>query len=227
MESLPSSTSFFSLSHPLQNGMQTFPADWHRPVIFEELGRLEFEGRRTNHIHIGTHSGTHFDAPSHFIADGKTISDFEVETFISDASLLPLEIKPFGEIGPDIIREALISSRVSENSAIVLRSDWGKMYGQPNYYSDQPFISEEAMHLLLDLKPKIIGYDMAMPDSPSNGFGSECDSPMHKLALGQGVLLLENMMIPSKTPRSFTLLAFPLELKELDGSPARVIGVST
>ena len=226
MNSFTSSTNFFSLSHPVEDGMQTFPVPWHKPVVFEELGRLETEGRRSNHIHIGTHSGTHFDAPSHFIQEGKTISDFEVKTFISDATMLSLEADSFEEIGPDSIYRSLESDSIPENSAIVLRFGWGKMYGKNNYYSDQPFLNEAAMRLMLELNPKIIGYDVAMPDNPNNGFGSECDSPMHKLALGQDVLLLENMMIPLDTPPNFTLLALPLELTKLDGSPARVIGIS-
>lgn len=206
--------------------MQTFPVPWHKPVVFEELGRFAIEGRRSNHIHIGTHSGTHFDAPSHFIAEGRTISDFDVNTFISDAYMLSIQAQPFEEIGPAIIYKSLESSNIAENQAIVLRLGWGKMFGQNNYYSDQPFMNEAAMSLLLELRPKIIGYDMAMPDNPTNGFGSKCDSPMHKLALAQDVLLLENMKIESETPIKFTLLAFPLELANLDGSPARVIGVS-
>jgi kynurenine formamidase len=204
--------------------MQTFPVSWHRPVDFISLGTLEEVGRRTTHVHIGTHSGTHIDAPSHFIRTGSSISDIPLERFSSRAVLLDLRNVAAGHIvDVDELQRTAISSALPGDS-ILMNFGWSKHYGTERYYPDQPFLSEAAMEYLLGFRPTMIGYDLAMPDNPKHGRGSDCDSPMHKLALGKNVLLLENLKFPSDIPESFELFAFPLNLKDLDGSPVRAVG---
>lgn len=204
--------------------MQTFPVAWHRRVEFVQLGRLDEVSRNTTHVHIGTHSGTHLDAPSHFIAEGETISDFALGRFSANARLVDLtDVSPGEEVGVTSF-SPLMDRPPEPLGAILLNFNWSRFYGTPGYYSDQPFVSEAAMKFLCSLKPSIIGYDLAMPDNPLDGFGAECDSPMHKLALGQGILLLENLTFPSSVPDEFQLFAFPLNLKGLDGSPVRAVG---
>ena len=217
-------SSWFELSHQIQPGMQTFPVSWHMPVDFISLGTLEEVGRRTTHVHIGTHSGTHIDAPSHFISTGAAISDIPLDRFSSRAVVLDLRNVPAGEaIDVDKLAGTAITSALPGDS-ILMNFGWSKHYGTERYYPDQPFLSESAMEYLLRFSPTMIGYDMAMPDNPKHGRGSDCDSPMHKLALGNNVLLLENLKFPNDIPESFELLAFPLNLKDLDGSPVRAVG---
>jgi arylformamidase len=217
-------SSWFELSHQIHPGMQTFPVSWHRPVDFISLGTLEEVGRRTTHVHIGTHSGTHIDAPSHFIRTGSSISDIPLERFSSRAVLLDLRNVAAGHIvDVDELQRTAISSALPGDS-ILMNFGWSKHYGTERYYPDQPFLSEAAMEYLLGFRPTMIGYDLAMPDNPKHGRGSDCDSPMHKLALGKNVLLLENLKFPSDIPESFELFAFPLNLKDLDGSPVRAVG---
>lgn len=217
-------SSWFELSHQIHPGMQTFPVPWHRPVDFISLGTLEEVGRRTTHVHIGTHSGTHIDAPSHFIKAGAAISDMPLERFSSRAVLLDLRDAEAGQpVDIDKLMNTPVVSALPGDS-ILLNFGWSKHYGTESYYPDQPFLSEAGMEYLLSFEPTIIGYDIAMPDNPENGRGSDCDSPMHKLALGNNVLLLENLKFPNDIPESFELLAFPLNLMDLDGSPVRAVG---
>lgn len=220
-------SSWFELSHQIHPGMQTFPVSWHRPVDFVSLGTLEEVGRRTTHVHIGTHSGTHIDAPSHFIENGNTISDFPLERFSSRAVLLDLRDMVAGQaVDVDRLRNTAVSSALPGES-ILINYGWSMHYGTEKYYPQQPFLSKAAMEYLLGFSPTMIGYDVAMPDDPKHSRGSDCDSPMHKLALGNDVLLLENLKFPDNIPESFELFAFPLNLKDLDGSPVRAVGCAT
>jgi len=215
---------WLDLSHQIHPGMQTFPVFWHRAVDFVTLGRIEDVGRRTTHVHIGTHSGTHIDAPSHFIGNGSTITDFPVERFSSRAVVLDLRaVEPGQAIDAEMLQATDFAS-IAPGDSLLLNLGWSIQYGTERYYRDQPYLLECAMNFLMSFRPTMIGYDMAMPDDPRHGRGHDCDSPMHKLALSNNVLLLENLIFPNNTPKEFTLFAFPLNLRDLDGSPVRAIG---
>jgi arylformamidase len=216
--------SWFDLSHQISPSMQTFPVFWHRKVEFVQLGTLHKDGRNTTHVHIGTHSGTHIDAPSHFIQDGASISEFSLDRFHGNALIVDLtNVKPREEVRVALL-ENVLNSHQGEYDAILLNFNWSRFYGSAQYYSDQPYLSNESMEFLCSLNPSIIGYDLAMPDNPKDGYGSDCDSPMHKLALGKNILLLENLLLPLSLANEIELVAFPLNLLGLDGSPVRAVG---
>ena len=59
------------LTHTIEEGMTTFESSWHPLVSIKQLGRFGFEGRETRKLTMGTHTGTHVDAPLHFIKNGK------------------------------------------------------------------------------------------------------------------------------------------------------------
>ena len=73
---------FLDLTYDLSAETPCFPRWWHKNNSFEILGTIEVVGRNTSHISVGTHSGTHLDAPSHFIADGESIHELAVYKFI-------------------------------------------------------------------------------------------------------------------------------------------------
>lgn len=212
------------LTHSIYPGMQTFGAPWHKSVAFETLGTIESVGRRTTHVHIGTHSGTHIDAPSHFVAEGKSIEKLNLDLFNGLARKIDLSHCKEGEA---VSVEALKRACGDEppGTRTVLSYGWSHMYGSSNFYTSSPFLSEGAANWILDSNVKFLGYDTPMPDSPVNGFASDCDSPMHKLFLQAEVPLLEYMNNLELLPKTFFLSANPLPMLDLDGSPVRCVGI--
>jgi kynurenine formamidase len=210
----------WDLAHQISPAMQTFPVHWHKAVTFETLGTLESVGRRTTHIHIGTHSGTHIDAPKHFIDCGLAISDMPTNLFFTVATVLDLSfLGDKSEVQIHHLESALDKRDLSET--LILYYDWGRHYGSDKYYPDQSYLSEEAGRWIIERGVKLLGYDTAMPDNPLNGYGSLCDSPMHKIFLEKSIFLLENLRLPPNLPRKIELISIPLNLRELDGSPTR------
>lgn len=61
------------LTFPIHEGMTTFPAHWHPFVEVSVMGRHGIENRETRKVVMGTHTGTHCDAPCHFVPGGKTV----------------------------------------------------------------------------------------------------------------------------------------------------------
>jgi len=213
------------LSHSIHPKMMIFDAPWHRSVEFESLGVIDSVGRRTTHLHIGTHVGTHVDAPSHFIKEGKSVSELSLDRFIGPATCLDLSsVTPRTEVKVDTLQRALGNS--TPNKRIVLYFNWARYFGLPVFYKEQPFLGDEAADWILQQNPDLIGYDLAMPDNPLNGKDSDYDSPMHKKLLGLGIPLLESMNITEPLPKNFYLVALPLNLVNLDGSPVRCVALT-
>src|SRR4051794_36605906 len=78
------------LSFPIHEGMTTFPVHWHPVVEITQLGRHGIEDRETRKIVLGTHTGTHCDAPRHFVKDGQTIDQIPLDRFIGPAYVVDL-----------------------------------------------------------------------------------------------------------------------------------------
>ena len=223
MNSFRENSTFFDLSHEVSPDISTFPVAWHKKVEFEKLGTLESVGRRTTHLHIGTHSGTHIDAPSHFISDGLTIDKLNLNKFLGAAFVYNLQkTAPCQEVKTNELLDLKVSD--VEDKILIFNFGWASNFGNQDYYSKQPYFSDNACEYILSLKPKMIGYDLAMPDSPLNNQASNCDSPAHKLFLKEGIPLLENLKLPTDLPNEIYVSCTPLKLRNLDGSPVRCVG---
>lgn len=212
------------LSFPIHEGMTTFPGHWHPVVEITMLGRHGIENRETRKIVIGTHTGTHCDAPRHFIPDGQTVDRLSLETLIGPATMLDFSGGPPSlelEV-PDFERQ--LGNRCPER--IVLRFDWSERWGRLEYYQDHPFISESAARWLVDKGVRLLGMDTPMPDNPANGRGSKVDSPIHKILLGNGVVLVEYLCNLKQVRRpEFDLIVLPLKVLDGDGAPARCVAL--
>ena len=94
------------LSLPIEEGMMTFPTHWHPVVEVTVLGRHGIEGRETRKIVLGTHTGTHADAPRHFIPNGGTIDEIPLEILIGPASVADFtDCRALQEIGLKIFNK--------------------------------------------------------------------------------------------------------------------------
>ena len=209
------------LSMPIEEGMQTFAAHWHPFVEITQLGRHGIENRETRKIVMGTHTGTHIDAPRHFIADGQTAEAIPLEQLVGPASVLDLShFDNFHEITKDELA-AIVGDRPVER--IICRFDWDqKALGTNAYYSDHAFFSEEACQWLVDKGCRVIALDTPQPDNPKNGRHAVKDAPNHKILLGNNVIIVEYLMhIRDIQQPQVELVVAPLKLVEGDGAPAR------
>ena len=82
------------LTMPIHEGMQTFPSHWHPTVEITQLGRHGIENRETRKIVLGTHTGTHIDAPRHFVAGGRTVDRIDLAQINGRATLLDMSHVP-------------------------------------------------------------------------------------------------------------------------------------
>jgi acyl-CoA synthetase (AMP-forming)/AMP-acid ligase II/kynurenine formamidase len=213
------------LSHPLHEGMLTFPGLNHPRTEVTQLARHGVEGRATRRLVLGTHTGTHLDAPLHFIEGGGSIDQVPLSTLVG-----PAVVADLGPAGPlEEISLARLQAAVGGRLAhprVLLRFGWSQRFGRMDFYTESPFLAREACAWLVEQGAALVGMDVASPDDPRLGYGSAEDSPNHHILLGAGVILLEylNNLEQLSAPEVF-LAALPLRVRGADGAPARVIAI--
>ncbi|MBO34447.1 MAG: cyclase [Rhodospirillaceae bacterium] len=212
------------LTFTIHEGMQTFPVHWQPAVEITQLGRHGQEDRETRKIVIGTHTGTHMDAPSHFIPGGETVENIPLDQLIGPATILDFTwAEEKQELGIDDLKKAIGDSPMER---LVFRFDWSDHYGTLKYYQEHPFISEDAAQWLVDRGCRVVAMDSPQLDAPYNGRGSGNDSPCHKILLGNGCVKVEYLTnLKEIGQKEIELVVAPLKIAEGDGAPVRCFAI--
>jgi len=161
---------------------------------------------------MGTHTGTHLDAPAHILSGGKTLDDFPISSFTGKT--IKVDIKSINAL--DKIHKPL--------DGIIFDSGWYKYFNNPEIYygSDRPEIPKFLVKKSIEMGIKFFGCDLPSVDES----GSK-DKPIHNALLGTNIIVYESLtnldQLPLLTP--FKFYGFPLPFVGLDGSPVRAIGV--
>lgn len=213
------------LTLPISHGMATFPAHWHSPVEVKILGRHDREGRSTRELRLGTHTGTHIDAPLHFIKGGRSIDQVPIQATVGRAVLLDVTFKQPGEA----ITEAELNERghqVARGGIVLLRTGWSRYWGQPQYYREHPYLTEGSASWLLERGIRALGLDLPDVEDPRGGAAHGVPGPRHLQLLHGGIILIENLTnVSGLEEGTLFLIALPLLVMGGDAAPARVIAI--
>jgi kynurenine formamidase len=210
------------LTHPIRHGMLSFPSPNHPSPEVTVLARHETDGRMTRRLHLGTHTGTHLDAPLHFLPAGEPVEAIALARLIGPAHVA--DLSDFGAL-EEVSRAALERALdgAPRHPRLLLRFDWSRRFGDLSFYSRSPYLSEDACSWLLDAGIDVLGMDTPSPDDPRHARGSASDSPNHRLLLGAGVVLLEYLTNLDRLGAEVFLVALPLPIEGGDGAPMRAI----
>ncbi|MEF8777813.1 MAG: cyclase family protein [Natronomonas sp.] len=207
----------YDLTQPFTDGMQAYPGD--PPVDLSPAASFETDGYRVMQLQCGSHSGTHVDAPAHTEPDGKSLSAFDIDRFVSDAVLI--DCRDIGD------REPIPPSRVPQSDAdcVVFHTGWDEYWGTDRYL-DHPYLAPETADRCA-ADGYDIGTDTLSPD-PTPSSKATDDEPSgfsaHHALLGASRLVFENLTGLERLPQRFELRAYPLALGG-DGAPVRAVGV--
>lgn len=207
------------LSYTIDETCMTCGTPWHVNVELKHLGRINEVGRNTHTIYLGSHTGTHMDAPLHFF-DGKPgIDRTDLEKVCGECSIADMtHIKNNAVVTLSDVMKLTITPRM------LFKFEWFKNWQTPVYYSEFPYFTVEAAQYLIDKGLKVMALDTPSPDT-GKAIDEKDDSPVHKLLLKNDVTIIEYLTDTDKLDagKKNTLVALPLKLKDCDGSPARVI----
>jgi len=208
------------LSHPLEDGMPVYPGD---PVVrIRSATTVEEHGYNVLHVRMGSQTGTHVDAPYHFLDDGARIDQLPLELFLAPAVVVDVRNRPpRTAITWDDLES--VARRLGPGTALLLHTGWDVHWGTDAYF-DHPFLHGEAAARLVDAGVRTVGLDALSLDEtvldgePAGGFAA------HLAVLGAGGVIVENLRglerIVSPEP---ILSVLPLRLAGADGAPVRAI----
>ncbi|MDR0326624.1 MAG: cyclase family protein [Oscillospiraceae bacterium] len=186
------------LSHRLDNATPAYPGD--PPPLLGETRILGKDGYALYCLHSGMHAGTHIDMPSHMLPDSRMACDFDPALFAGEGLLLDVR----GE-GPVCMKPEYRSLPL-KGRAVLLWTGFDSRFYDAGYFFDYPVVEEELARFLLDGGIKMLGIDAPAPDKPP--------FPVHKLLLGNGVFILENVTNLQELQGigRFTVMALPLKI---------------
>jgi arylformamidase len=198
---------------------KTIPVPGHPPPRFEPLTSLERDGVRNTAMTLSIHTGTHIDAPSHFIHEGATIDEIPIDRFRRPGVRLDLRnmAKPGAPITLEHLKSAGFDPFETRGTILMLASGWtDQAWESEQLYETNPYLAQDAAEALAEASPSALGLDFAVDDTKP--------WPNHTVLLGVGVLLIENLMRLPELPRDgFGVMAFPLKLVGESGGPSRVV----
>lgn len=209
------------LTLDLHEGMLTYPAPWHPVFEITQLGRFCQEGRMSNKVTIGTHTGTHVDSPLHFIENGLSIDKVDLNVLVGPAKVIDMTHKgSYDRIDVEDLEKCNIV--VEKGDRIIVKTGWDKKWMTSEYYKAYPSFTEEAANWLVNKGVLMVGLDIPSPDNPIPG---KVDSPIHTIFLSNNVILCEYMTNLTELPENIFFIALPLKLRNGDAFPARAIAI--
>ena len=203
----------YDISLTYTEDLPTWPGD---PTIqLKQISSIE-DGDMANvtHLSMCAHSGTHVDAPDHFLGNGKTVESIPLELMIGPAAVV--EIPAEGTITTADLISAQIPAGIKR---ILLKTANSEVWAAGNMVFQEDFIAPdgEAAKYLVELGIEVIGVDY-LSVAPFTD-----PEPTHKTLLEAGVLIIEGLDLSGVKPGEYTLYCLPLKIGGSDGAPARVL----
>ena len=187
--------SFIDLSHILKNDFNAYPGDpeFSLKEIFEEeefyLSKLE----------CSLHTGTHIDAPLHYIKSGNTVSDIKLDSLIGPCDVLRLKCGLNDDTSTqestdlkniltnrEIKIEDLEIPQNGLEKIIILKTSWCDYFNSEDYFHNNPYLSMEFAKFIVENEVETLALDIPSPDK----FGN---SEIHKILLENNVNIIENL----------------------------------
>ena len=205
---------FYDLTHPIHHGMTTYPGD---PAVRVELwpNAAPWQVRA---VCLGSHTGTHIDAPRHVNPSGRTLSAYLPDRFVGRG--IVIDAQGAGENTP-LAADILAARRreIESGDMVLIRTGWDRYWGTERYLR-HPFLSAELAADLQALNVGLVSIDALSVDSTVDG-----GAVAHRTLLGADILIVENLRALGSldTAARYELIVAPLALAQSDGAPVRAL----
>lgn len=206
------------LSHTVEEGMITYkglPA----PIICDYLSReasraIYSEGTEFNigKIEMVANTGTYVDSPFHRYANGKDLSQLDIER-LADVDGVVLDGTGSGRR----IDRSIFEGISLRGKAILIHTGWSRHWRTDRYFEGHPFLTREAVEYLVEQSPVIVGIDSYNIDDTA-----DLSRPAHTLLLGADIPIVEHMTsLDRLPPNGFRFYAVPVKVKGFGTFPVR------
>lgn len=204
----------YDISITVQADMPVWPGD-HAVEVVRTADMEKGDSHNLSVMHMGVHTGTHVDAPNHFLKDGSRMDDMPLEVLIGPAQVvvIPDEVSL---ITAEVLKAADIQPGVQRLLFKTRNTHWWQQ-GDTAFHQDFVAIAVDAARLLVERGVRLVGLDY-LSIAP---FGDSVDT--HRALLGAGVVLLEGADLSKVPAGMYTLCCLPMKLGAAEGAPARTV----
>lgn len=204
------------LSHELHEDMPVFPGT--ETPVFKRANTIEVDGFAEHIMNMYSHTGTHIDAPSHMLRDGKNLDDMDVSNFVGRAIII--DAKGLEKIDIDILKP--YESKIKNAEFLILNTGHSKLWGSEEYFGGFPSLTIDSAKWLCEMNLKGIGIDAISID-----YMESTSFDIHHILMNRGLLIIENLTnLDELGSEEFVLSILPLKTKKADGSPVRAVGIT-
>lgn len=205
-------TEWKDITMTISSNLVVWPGD--PPLKVERIADME-KGHDSNltRLNISAHSGTHMDAPLHFVKDAAGIDEIPLEVVMGEARII--------EIRDDVSIKSseLKQYEIKEGERILLKTknsdhDWSEKDFNENFVH----LETEAAEFLAEKKIKLLGVDYLS----ISGYNKN-ETEVHQAILGAGIWAVEGLKLRDIEPGNYELICLPMKIKNSDGAPARVL----
>jgi arylformamidase len=201
------------ISTPLREGFPVWPGD-ASPVMRCTLTHEAGNGVQLTHLSLSAHTGTHLDAPRHFVAGAGLVTELDLNVLIGPARVV--HYTGDGPI-PASFFEAL--GLPNPTPRLLLRCDRnaGRLHDQRTFFEDYAAVTPDAAVWLVKHGVKLIGTDY-LSIGPFHGGNTE----VHVTLLGANMIIVEGLDLRGVEPGDYTLVCLPIAVP-CDGAPCRAV----
>jgi arylformamidase len=204
------------LTQPMANGMPVMAGI--QPPQFRDLADVSVDGYAMSQYTFVNHTGTHVDAPAHQIAGGASLDEIPLDQLVTHAVTINFTDHEPGPVGPADLDGQL--DRVLAGDLVLFRSDNARNWGTDAYWQGWCYPDKLAAQALIELGVAGIGFD-----GPSADPVDTADYELHRLWLGAGKIIIENLASLAELPGRCRIVVAPLKVRHANGGPARVLAL--
>jgi len=167
-----------------------------------------------SYLACDVHVGTHVDASAHFLPDGKTVEDLELDVLVGNCFVVHLP--NLKRITADDLSRAKI---LPQTKRLLIKTDNSRLWasGHTEFQSEFVALSHDAAHWLVEQGIRLVGIDyLSIGDL---GSGTET----HRILLENDIIILEGINLSMVEPDEYELICLPLKLKGAEGAPVRAV----
>lgn len=205
---------YHDISLPLRDGLAGWPGD--PPVIIAREASIQSgDPFAVSRLVMGSHTGTHVDAPAHALADGRSVDGLPLEALCGPALLREVPERPLVTAAdlealglPPDCRRLLLKTRNSAEGLL----------HAPAFRRDYTALDAGAARWIAERGLALVGIDALSIEPYAEEMG-----PVHRALLAADVVVLEGLDLAGVAPGAYELLCLPLRIAGGDGAPARAV----
>jgi len=195
----------------LHPGMVVYPGDppFHRTA---EQSVSAGDSCNLSLLSLGSHTGTHADAPRHLFEGGKSIEQLSLDYFIGKAKVFDLRSRS------RVTAEDLRPLPIRRGDIVLLQTSNSEAQAPCGGQQEYATLSLDAAEYLGHQAIRTLGFDGLSIEPPESH-----DLPVHRILLAAGIVIIEGLALHRVAPGEYRLCAPPLKIRDGDGAPLRAV----